>query len=817
MRRLFVVAVYLILLLASHLVRDHRGPVVAPDKGQHVVDIPEYRRGALTGRKDQLAYWDEPAAAPGALETPVVILHGSPVPTPAMRPLMRALAGQARVIAPDLPGFGGTTRVVADYSFDAHARAVLELLDRLGVQQAHVVAYSMGGGVALEMERLAPQRVRSIAMVSAIGVQELELLGDHALNHTLHGLQYAFFRALQELTPHFGLLDRFPLNTSFAHNFLDSDQRPLRGILERYDGPMLILHGRADGFVPAAAAREHARIVPQAELAWLPGGHLVVIREPRLVASPLLDFLKRVEAGRAAGRANADPGRALAAIEPFDWKRHGERGRRWEMIAATLLGLATLASEDLSCISGGMLAVRGAISYQAATLGCLAGIVVGDVMLFLAGRWLGARALRRWPWRWFLSEERVERCEVLFHRRGAALVLLARFMPGLRLPTYFAAGAVRMRFSRFLLFFLAAAALWTPLLVGKATLAGDRLLSWVERAGDGGWIIALAGLLLLFATARVVLLCLTWRGRRLLLGWWRRRVRWEFWPAWMVYPPVVLYILWLGIKHRGPTVFTAVNPAMPCGGLAGESKSAILRSFPEGTLEVARFHVIESHGAIEQRLAAVDAFMEREHLQFPIVLKPDVGERGQGVAVVRDRTAAADYLLHCGEPVIAQEYVGGSEYGLFYVRNPSDPRGRIISITAKHLTSVLGDGSRSLEELILADDRAVCMAPFFLRRLAEQLGEVPASGACVRLTELGTHCRGARFTDGWSEVWSEALEARIDALSRKFDGFFFGRYDVRTPSAEALRDDGEFKVLELNGVTSESTHIFDPHNSILMG
>jgi hypothetical protein len=196
------------------------------------------------------------------------------------------------------------------------------------------------------------------------------------------------------------------------------------------------------------------------------------------------------------------------------------------------------------------------------------------------------------------------------------------------------------------------------------------------------------------------------------------------------------------------------------------------------------------------------------------VLKPDVGERGQGVAVIRDRAAAADYLRRCPGPVIAQEYVDGREFGLFYVRRPSEPRGRLISITAKHLTSVRGDGRSTLEELILGDDRAVCSAAFFLEKHAARLADVPAAGAEVRLTELGTHCRGATFRDGWDEVWSEQLAARVDALSRRHSGYFFGRYDVRTPSAEALRERGEFKVLELNGVTSETTHMYDPRYSL---
>ena len=62
-----------------------------------------------------------------------------------------------------------------------------------------------------------------------------------------------------------------------------------------------------------------------------------------------------------------------------------------------LLALATLVSEDLACIAAGVLAARGALSFPAAVAACLAGILAGDLLLYLAGRTLGRAALARWP------------------------------------------------------------------------------------------------------------------------------------------------------------------------------------------------------------------------------------------------------------------------------------------------------------------------------------------------------------------------------------------------------------------------------------
>ncbi|HSE21883.1 MAG TPA: hypothetical protein VLB68_09485, partial [Pyrinomonadaceae bacterium] len=84
----------------------------------------------------------------------------------------------------------------------------------------------------------------------------------------------------------------------------------------------------------------------------------------------------------------------------------------------------------------------------------------------------------------------------------------------------------------------------------------------------------------------------------------------------------------------------------------------------------------------------------------------------------------------------------------------------------------------------------------------------------VQLIEIGTHCRGCIFLDG-AEIKTEALEAAIDRVARGFDGFYFGRFDIRTPSLADFKQGKNFKVVELNGVTSEATHIYDARNSLV--
>jgi hypothetical protein len=192
-----------------------------------------------------------------------------------------------------------------------------------------------------------------------------------------------------------------------------------------------------------------------------------------------------------------------------------------------------------------------------------------------------------------------------------------------------------------------------------------------------------------------------------------------------------------------------------------------------------------------------------------VVLKPDAGQYGSGVAVIRDENQLEDYLSAAPFEVLVQEYAPGEEFGILYYRYPGEQRGRILSITEKRLPVLRGDGTHTVEQLILLDPRAVRMARHYLRVQAAQLWRVPEDGEPLTLVELGTRCRGAIFLDG-SHIGTEALERAVDEMSKTFDGFFFGRYDVRTTDPAALQRGEGFKVIELNGVTSEATHIYDP-------
>ena len=484
--------------------------------------------------------------------------------------------------------------------------------------------------------------------------------------------------------------------------------------------------------------------------------------------------------------------------------------------AALSLAAATLASEDLACLTAGVLVARGDVSFAAALAGCLSGIVVGDIALMCAGRLLARGVLGSRLGRRLVSEAALARATAWMNERGPGVIALSRCVPGTRLATYVAAGALGVRARTFVAYVTHSALVWVPALIGGSALAGSAA---VESGLSSMAIVAavlVAGSAVGARTAWPSRPAAprAWRAWRRVCGFARRWTRWEFWPLWLFYPPIAVYIVLLMIRHRSATVFTAANPDIPGGGFVGESKFDILRSLAKADERVARAALIAASPRLEHRVAMTNAFMNRLQLDFPIVLKPDLGQRGSGVSVVRSESEMRTWFERTHGDAIAQEFVDGREFGVFYYRRPGSPRGRILSITEKRFPAVTGDGRRTLEDLILADERAVCLLPLHRRVHRDRLRTVPAAGTRVPLVEIGSHCRGALFLDA-AGVATPALEAAIDGIALRTGGFYFGRFDIRTPSVEAMTTRADFRILELNGVTSEATHIYDPRYGVV--
>ncbi|MDX1637771.1 MAG: alpha/beta fold hydrolase [Balneolaceae bacterium] len=810
-----VLAVYLLLLLISHLWRAINPDTHDPEPDQQTVEVREVTGDSvLAGTSLTIAYRDEYRGADP--RPPVILLlHGSPVGVPFLPELIDELSTRNRVIAPDLPGYDASDREIPDYSMKAFSVYMNQMLDSLQVNKVHVVGYSLGAGVAIQMANRFPEKVASVDMLSGIGVQELELLGSYHLNHAIHGAQLFLIWLLHEAVPHFGLLHDFPVNVPYARSFYDSDQRPLRDYLRAYRKPMLIQHGRNDGLVPLAAAREHNRLVPQSKLILYEGGHAIVKTKADTIARDINRFIERVESGRALTYEDAPTERIAAARKPFKQVNFAKMEGISLLIVMLVIIVSSFVSEDLACIGAGLLAARGIIGFMPGVTASFLGIIIGDFAVFLMGRWIGKPAVRKAPIKWFVSEKDLEQSAEWFKVRGPMIIIASRFVPGSRFPTYFSAGMIGMSFWMFSLYFVAAGIVWTPLLVGLAMLVGTEMLRYFQVYQAYALLVIPLMILVLYLFTKFILPAVTWRGRRMVLSRWRRLTRWEFWSPFIIYTPVVCYILYLWTKFGKLTTFTAANPGIPHGGFIGESKTDILRSLePSGV--VPRYRTLRNVKHEWDAFVKARDFIRKEKLTFPVTLKPDVGQRGEGVQFPEDEQELQKAISDLRGDIIVQEYVEGEEFGVFYYRYPDEECGNILSITEKRMISVTGDGERTLEELILMDDEAVCLAKRHLREHRDHLYEVPGKGEVIRLVNLGTHARGARFFDA-THLATESLRRSIHEIAAHFTGFYFGRFDIRVPSREALKQGKEIKIIEVNGVTSESTVIYDTSYSFFQG
>lgn len=473
--------------------------------------------------------------------------------------------------------------------------------------------------------------------------------------------------------------------------------------------------------------------------------------------------------------------------------------------------LATFVLEDVAAVGAGLLLATGGISWLAAFTACFLGIWMGDAGLYALARYAGRNWFERSSLRRFAAK--VTRSERWFAERGTPILIFSRLVPGARLPTYLAAGFLRVPLPRFLLITGVASCLWTLAILFLAQSFGERLTNWLGTYKHAGVLLLGVGILIfaVLQLLRRVFVDFNFTHFTTRLSRWRH---WEFWPAWMFYPPVGIYCAWLAIKYRGLTVPTAANPGIFSGGMVGESKMATLRELFETSSEFTAQAELVQGKTLAERLRSLDEIRLRFGMDFPFILKPDVGQRGAGIKLIRSQEQAEAYLRQTSAPLVVQRYAPGPlEAGIFYYRFPHESRGHIFAITEKLFPVLIGDGSSSLTELIWRDPRARFMADKYLQRFAGRQHEVLAAGEELKLVEAGNHAQGCIFRDGM-RLCTPKLEARVDDISQKITGFYIGRYDIRFASEDDLRAGRNFQIIELNGAASEATSIYDARNSI---
>jgi len=185
---------------------------------------------------------------------------------------------------------------------------------------------------------------------------------------------------------------------------------------------------------------------------------------------------------------------------------------------ASFLFAGGFVSEDLSCVSAGLLVSKGSLPYWLAALACALGVWVSDSLIYFWG-WIGRRGLlERARLRWFVGRSPIERGAGVFERHGPKVLILSRFMPGSRVPIYLAAGFLQYPFARFAGWMALAAAIWAPVMVWLSLRLGEALLLWLERYEKVSWVAMPMAVLVIWIGLRGLEKLAVLRARPLLRG-----------------------------------------------------------------------------------------------------------------------------------------------------------------------------------------------------------------------------------------------------------------------------------------------------------
>ena len=508
----------------------------------------------------------------------------------------------------------------------------------------------------------------------------------------------------------------------------------------------------------------------------------------------------------------------------------------------------TFIHEDAAILAAAFSRVEHQLPLPMAYLSVYLGIVVGDLLIYGLGHMAQRNA-------WLKSKiigPRVEKLRQWLESNMVHVLVICRITPGLLFPTFVACGWFKLSFKRFAVVSILSGAIYSSIVLTIVIFFGKLVL---EHLGVWSWGVVLAVVVLLALrntlkpkwskTSKQVLgdvppslLAALSRGKFIpmliskhmgmpSLEGIKRVVSFaEQLPNGLFYIPIGFRWILLSIRYRSLTLPTISNPMIETGGYWGESKSDTMQQVgAELQPWLAEFVTIErSSESPENDVKKVLLLMEENSINFPVVVKPDVGWQGYGVRLVADRDHLFDYIsaYPVGEKMLIQRLVTfDGEAGVFYIRKPGTDKGRITAIALRYFPYVVGDGKSSIRELIKSNPRSKLRSQYYMGQRSEHLGfddrylnQVPAEGELIRLSFIGSIRVGGLYRDA-SHLITEELIARFDEIACSMPEFYFGRFDIRFESTELLKTGNGFSIIEINGAGAEAIHAWDPEIPLL--
>lgn len=281
--------------------------------------------------------------------------------------------------------------------------------------------------------------------------------------------------------------------------------------------------------------------------------------------------------------------------------------------------------------------------------------------------------------------------------------------------------------------------------------------------------------------------------------------KWEYWPLWAFYLPLIPYYLFLSCKSRSFGFWNAVNPAIPTGGLALVSKNKIQNLFPPDHFPKTLY--IENKLGIKAETIEIELY--KIGIEYPFIAKPDLGVRGKCIQKITNLNQLKEYISQHQFAILFQELIQlPNEMGVFIAWLPKYRKFKITGIVKKHNISIVGDGEKNILDLINKKSRYRKHASRLLKENNLTGEEILEKNQTFILSEIGTHNLGSYFED-ITEHAKPFIEKAIFNILTTSNSIQYGRFDIRYNTLEEIALNHQFKIIEFNGTCAEPTHMYD--------
>ena len=291
-------------------------------------------------------------------------------------------------------------------------------------------------------------------------------------------------------------------------------------------------------------------------------------------------------------------------------------------------------------------------------------------------------------------------------------------------------------------------------------------------------------------------------------AWYIRLTNKEYWNANIFFVPLAFYMVYLALKARSAFFFSAANPAIPTGGLVGESKEDIGKLIPP---QYRPKTIVLKQG---DTLWDIRQKMERVRLEFPVIIKPVVGCRGMMVKKLMSITDILTHLHEYDTSFLLEEFIDYPVEGaILYWKNPETGESGIQSVTLKAFLSVKGDGISTVKDLLMQNSRGILQVKRLEKENPNLMASVPQYNEHITVEPIGNHCRGTKFLD-YNHLINPDMMQAYDKIQEDLQGFYVYRLDLKAPSIADLQAGCHIKILEINGVGADPAHIFAPNTPL---